>query len=114
MDHILYQIFKIISNIFKKKHNENIDNSSLRVYITKIENRITFKIKTAYYLELLTPETMKLLESTENKITNKKGEKVSHLEATEGVLVHCNIVNNFYQQNSRVLYKFVPNHLVNC
>ena len=114
MDHILYQIFKIISSIFKKKHNENIDNSSLRVYITKIENRITFKIKTAYYLEPLTPETMKLLESTENEITNKKGEKVSHLEATEGVLVHCNIANNFYQQNSRVLYKFVPNHLVNC
>ena len=58
---------------------------------------------------------MKLLESTENKITkDKKAEKVPHLEATEGVLVHCSIVNNYYQQNSRVLYKFVPNHLVNC
>ena len=58
---------------------------------------------------------MKLLESTENKITkDKKAENVPHLEATEGVLVHCSIVNNYYQQNSRVLYKFVPNHLVNC
>ena len=53
---------------------------------------------------------MKLLGSTENKITkNKNGEKVLHLEITEVVLVHCSIVNNYYQQNSRVLYTFVPN-----
>ena len=53
---------------------------------------------------------MKLLGSTENKITkNKNGEKVPHLEITEVVLVHCSIVNNYYQQNSRVLYTFVPN-----
>ena len=57
-----------------------------------------FKIKTAHYLELLTPETMKLLGSTENKITkDKNGENVPHLEITEVVLVHCNIVNNDYQ-----------------
>ena len=43
----------------KKKHNEGIDNSTLRIYVSKIENRITFKIKTGYYLELLTPETIK-------------------------------------------------------
>ena len=53
---------------------------------------------------------MKLLGSTENKITkNKNGENVSHLEITEVVLVHCDTVNNDYQQDSRVLYTFVPN-----
>ena len=60
-----------------KKHNENIDNPSIRKYVTKIENKFTFKIKKGYYLELLTPETMKLLGSTENKITkDKNGENV--------------------------------------
>ena len=53
---------------------------------------------------------MKLLRSTKNKITkDKDGENVLHLEITEVVLVHCNIVNNEYQQDSRVLYKFVSN-----
>ena len=65
MDPIQYQIFKITLSIFLK-------NS---------ENRITFKIKNGYYLELLTPETMKLLGSTESKITGEKnGENVPHLE----------------------------------
>ena len=75
------------------------------IYVNKIENRITFKIKTEYYLELLVPETMKLLGSTKSKINkDKNGENVSHLENTEIILVHCNIVNNDYQQDSRVLY----------
>ena len=53
---------------------------------------------------------MKLLASTENKITkDKNGKNVPHLEITEVVLVHCNMVNNDYQQDSRVLYTFVPN-----
>ena len=52
-----------------KKHSESIDNPSIRMYVNRIENRITFKIKNGYYLELLTPETMKLLGSTESKIT---------------------------------------------
>ena len=53
---------------------------------------------------------MKLLGRTENKITkDKNGENVPHLEIREVVLVHCNIINNDYQQNSRVLYTFVPN-----
>ena len=51
-----------------------------------------------------------MLGSTKNKITkDKNGENVPHLEITEVVLVHCNIVNNDYQQDSRVLYTFVPN-----
>ena len=110
MDRILYQIFKIILSIFKKKHGEDIDKPSVQIYVNKIENRVTFKFKNEYSLELLTPETMKLLGSTENKINKDKiGENVSHLEITEVVLVHCNIVYNDYQQNSRVLYTFVPN-----
>ena len=80
-----------------KKHNENIDNPSIRIYVNEIENRITFKIKKGYYHELLTSETMKLLGSTETKITkDKNGENVHHLEITEVVLVHCNIANNDY------------------
>ena len=56
------------------------------------------------------PETMKLLGSTKSKITvNKNGENVPHLLLTELVLVHCHFVNNDYQQDSRVLYIFVPN-----
>ena len=93
-----------------KKHGENIDNPSVKIYVNKIENRITFRIKNGYSLELLTPETMKLLGSTENKITkDKNGENVPHLGITEVVLVHCNIANNDYQQDSRVLYTFIPN-----
>ena len=58
------------------------------------------------------PETVNLLGSTKSKITkDKNGENVSHLEITEVVLVHCSIVNNDYQQDSRVLYIFVPNKL---
>ena len=93
-----------------KKHIESVDNPSIRIYVKTIENRITFKIKSGYYLELLTPETMKLLGSAENKITrNKNSENVPHLEIVELVLVHCNLANNDYQQDSRILYDFVPN-----
>ena len=92
------------------KHNEKIDNPSIRIYVNKIENRIPFKIKTGYYLEILTPETMKLSGSTENKITKDKiGENMPHFEITEVVLAHRNIANNDYHQDSRVLYAFVPN-----
>ena len=80
MDLILYQIFNIILSIFKKKHEEGIDKPSVQIYVNKIEHRVTFKIKNGYSLELLTPETMKLLGSTENKITkDKNGENVPHL-----------------------------------
>ena len=76
----------------------------------KQTRELLFKIKTKYYLELLTPETMKLLGSTKSEINkDKNGENVPHLEITEVVLVHCNIVKNEYQQDSRVSYTFVPN-----
>ena len=95
---------------YSRRHGENINNPSVRIYVNKTENRITFKIKTGYHLELLTPETMKLLGKTENKITkDKDAENIPHLEITEVVLVHCNIANSNYQQDSRVLYTFLPN-----
>ena len=53
---------------------------------------------------------MKLLGSTESKITkDKNGENVPHLEIAELLLIHCNLVNNNYSQNSRILYTFIPN-----
>ena len=80
------------------------------IQVNKIENRITFKIKTGYYLELVTPETMKLRGSTKSKIIKDKNvENVPHLEVTEVILVHCNIVKINYQHNSRALRAFVPN-----
>ena len=93
-----------------KKHGANIDKPSLKIYGYRIENRIIFKIKNGYSLELLTPETMKFLGSIENTIIkDEKSQNVLHLEITEVVLVHSNIVNSDYQQDSRVLYTFVPN-----
>ena len=71
-----------------KKHWENTDKPSVQIYVNKIENRATFKIKNGYSLELLTPETMKLLGSTKNKITkDKNGENVPHLEISS--LQYC-------------------------
>ena len=59
MDHILFQTFKIV-----KKHETIADNPPIQICTNKIKNRIVFKIKTGYKLELLSPETMKLLGST--------------------------------------------------
>ena len=93
-----------------KKHSKNVDDPSVRIYVNKIENRITFKIKTGYYLELLIPETMELLGSTKSKITKDKNrENLSHLEVVELVILHCSLVNNNYQQHLRILYTFIPN-----
>ena len=70
------------------------------IYINKTRNKITFKIKKGYYLELSMPETKELLASTRNKITKDENvDNVPHLEITEVILVHCKIANNNYQQN---------------
>ena len=94
-----------------KKHRKT-DNPSIKIYVNKIENGITSKTKTRYYLKLLTPETIKLLGSTKNKIINNVKmcliQKLIVLVVV--VLVHCNTANNNYQQNLRVLYTFVPNN----
>ena len=85
-------------------------NHQYKYMSIKLKIGLHLKLKKGYSLDLLTPETMKLLGSTENKIIkDKNGENVPHLEITEVVLVHCNIVNNDYLQDSRVLYTFVPN-----
>ena len=80
------------------------------MHINKIENEITFKIKTAYYLELLTPETMKLFGNTRSKITTgENGENKHDPESTKVVLVHCSIANNSYQQDLEALYTNIRN-----
>ena len=83
-----------------EKHETVTDNPSIRIYKNKIENKITSKIKTGYYLEFLTPETMKLLGSIKTKINkDENGENIPHLEITEVELIHFNIVNNDYQED---------------
>ena len=73
---------------------------------------MTLKNKTGFYLKLLTPETMKLLQSSKNEITkDKNAENVPHLEITKVVLLRCNFGNNNYQHGSRVLNTFAPNKL---
>ena len=105
VDHILYQTFKIILNIFKKKQWEKTGNLPIIIYINNIENKITFKIKPGCHLKLLTPETMKLLGSTKAEVSwDENGKNVSHLEITKVVLVHCNIVKNDCQQDAKVSY----------
>ena len=71
-----------------KKHETVTDNPSIRIYLNKIENRITFQKKIKYYLELLTTETMKFLGGTESKITkHENGENLPYLKITEVVLI---------------------------
>ena len=86
------------------------ENPPIQIYPNKIKNRILFEIKTGYKLELLTPETMKLLGSTKKDVdSDKNSENVPKLESVEAVLVHCNLVKNDYQHSSKVLFTFVPN-----
>ena len=93
-----------------KKHETIGENAPILIYANTINNRIVFKIKTGYKLELLLKETMKLFGSTKDIIdSDKNSENVPRLENVEVVLVHCDLVNNIYQQHSRVLFTFVPN-----
>ena len=81
-----------------KKHETLTENPPIQIYPNKIKNRIVFKIKTGYKLELLTPETMKLLGSTKEDVdSDKNSENVPKLESVGVVLVHCNLVKNDYQ-----------------
>ena len=93
-----------------KKHETITHVSPLLIYVNEINNRIVFKIKSGHKLELLSKETMKLLGSMSNSIDkDKNSELVPKLESVDLVLVHCNLVNNSYQQASKVLFTFVPN-----
>ena len=88
-----------------KKHKTIADNPPVKIYVNKIKNRIFFKTKTGYKLELLTKETMQLLGSSKKVIDKSKDEEiVPRLETVEVVSVHCNSVNNSYQQASKVLF----------
>ena len=85
-------------------------NPPVQVYPNKIKKRTVFKIKNGYKLELLTFETMKLLGSTKKDVgKDKDGEIVPKLQSLEVVLVHCNLVTNYYQHESKVLFSFVAN-----
>ena len=88
-----------------KKHETIGENAPILICANNINNRIVFKIKSGYKLELLSKETMKLLGSTKDTIdADKNSENEPKLENVEVVLVHCNLVNNAYQQHSRVLF----------
>ena len=86
------------------------NNPLLQIHVNKVKKRIVFKIKTGYKLEILSPETMKLLGSTKKDVDqDKEGEDVPKIESVEVVLVRSNLVNNNYQQASKVLFTFLPN-----
>ena len=81
-----------------KKHETLTQNPPVQIFPNKIKNRIVFEIKTGYRLELLIPETMRLLGSTKKDVdVNKNSENAPNFESVEVVLVHCNLVNNNYQ-----------------
>ena len=92
-----------------KKHETLTENPPVQIYLNKIKNRIVFKIKIGYKLEFLSRERMKLLGSTEDVDQDKDEEHVPKLESDKVALVHCNLVNNNYQQASKILFTFVRN-----
>ena len=93
-----------------KKHETTTSTSPVLIYSNKIKNRIVFKIKSGYKLELLLKKTMRLLGSSSDTIDgDKDSETVPKLELVEVVLMHCNLGNNSYQQASKVLFTFAPN-----
>ena len=89
------------------------ENPLIQIYSDKIKNRIVFIIKAGYKLELLTPETMRLLGSGKKEVAkDKDGENVPKLDPIEIVWVHCNLVKNDYQHTSKVyLLLFQINNL---
>ena len=93
-----------------KKHVSitSSEESPVLVYPNKIKNRIVFRIKTGYKLELSTNETMRLLGDGPLVDANKNGQNVPELEIVHLVLIHVNVVHNDYLQNSKLLYSFVP------
>ena len=86
-----------------KKRETLTEDLPTEIYPNKIKNTIVFKIKTGYKLQLLTPEAMRLLGSTQKVVDkDKNGENVPKLESVKVVLVHCNLVKNDYQHSSKV------------
>ena len=90
-----------------KKHTSKVksnEQSPILIYANRTLNRVSFRIKTGYKLELLTNETMRLLGDGP-----KNGGNVPRLEIVRNVLVFCNLVQNVYLQDSKLLFSFVPN-----
>ena len=96
---ILFQIYSGLYLVHHKKHETLATISPIHVYIYRINNRLVFKIKDQYKLEL---QKTKRIDKTKN------GEKVPSLEVAEVVLVQCNLVNNEYQLKFKVLCSFMP------
>ena len=97
-----------------KNHETLAENPPIQIYPNKIKTRIVFKIKTGYELELLSPETMKLLGCTKKDVDkDKEGEDALKLESAEVFLIHLNLVNNSYQQASHCLLLYLINAFVN-
>ena len=87
---IQFLTFKIFFEFIIKKHKTVTENPPIQIYPNQIKNRIVFKIKTGYKLDLLTPETKRKKDVD----ADKKSENVPKLESIEVVLVHCNLVKN--------------------
>ena len=93
-----------------KKHETLPENPLIQSYPNKIKNRVVFKVKAGYKLELLSSEMMKFLGSAKKYVDkDKDGEDVQKQESAEVVLVHCNLAHKSYQKVSKVLFTFVPN-----
>ena len=92
-----------------KKGKTLATNPPIYSYISRINNRLVFKIADEYKLELQTPATMKLFDSTINLIDKTKNGEMEKLEVVEVVLVQCNLVGNQHQQKSEVIHTFTPN-----
>ena len=116
----IYYTWKIVKSDYNNNKfkisaptwNDTFDVPDGSYSIPALQNcfRIVFKIKSGYELELLSKETMRLLGSSSDTIDDdKNSELVPKLESVDLVLVHCNVVNNNYQQASKVLFTFVPN-----
>ena len=107
-----FQIHNYFLDEVIKKHESNVksnEQSPILIYANRILNRVSFRIKTDYKLELLTNETMRLLGDGPIIDTTKNGENVPKLEIIRNVLVFCNLVENDYLQDSKLLFSFVPN-----
>ena len=108
----IYQIQNYFLHEVIKKHESDVKSNEqlpILIFANRILNRVAFRIKTGYKLELLTNETMRLLGDGPIIDTTKNGENVPKLENVRNILVFCNLVENTYLQESKLLFSFVPN-----